>query len=133
MQKNFFSKKLIAVISGITACLFLCGCFYVVLGGIAAVGGYAVSQDTIQGETEKGFDSVWYTAVNTLSIMGLNNSQSRELGKITAVINGAKVTVNVMQLTPSTIRLKVKARKSLFPSITNAQNIYIKIMNRVKE
>ena len=128
-----FSKRVIAATSAMMACLFLCGCFYVVLGGLAAAGGYAVSQDTIQGETEKGFDAVWDTAVETLSIMGLINSQSRELGKITAVVNGAKITVNVLQLTPSTNRLKVKARKSLFPSISNAQNIYIKIMSRVNE
>ncbi len=128
-----FGKRVIAATSAMVVCLFLCGCFYMVLGGLAAAGGYAVSQDTIQGETEKDFDAVWDTAVETLSIMGLISAQSPELGKITASVNGAKIIVNVMQLTPSTTRLKVKARKSFFPSISNAQNIYIKIMSRVNE
>ena len=133
MLKMIFGKRVIAATSAMVVCLFLCGCFYMVLGGLAAAGGYAVSQDTIQGETEKDFDAVWDTAVETLSIMGLISAQSPELGKITASVNGAKIIVNVMQLTPSTTRLKVKARKSFFPSISNAQNIYIKIMSRVNE
>ena len=133
MLKRFLrtEQKVAAVIVLLFAGLSLSGCFYVVLGGVAAAGGYAVSKDTIQGETEKDFHDVWDAAVEIVSIMGTVSSESRDLGKIQAMVNGAKVTVNVIQLTPSATRLKVKARKSLFPSITNAQNIFVKIMNRV--
>ncbi|HOW35509.1 MAG TPA: DUF3568 family protein [Candidatus Omnitrophota bacterium] len=109
----------------------LSGCFYLVLGAAAAAGGYAISSDTIQGETEKDFQEVWDSSVEIASIMGMVSSKSPELGKISATIDGAKVNIQVLQLTTSTTRLKVKARKGLFPNISTAQNIFVKIMNRV--
>ena len=130
--KNITKKVFFTALIGILSLSFS-GCFYLILGTAAAAGGYAVSKDTIQGETERDFDDIWNAAADVTSIMGTVNSKNRDLGKITAVISGAKVTVSVMQLTSSTTRLKVKARKSLFPSIDNAQNIYVKIMNRANE
>ena len=109
------------------------GCFYLVLSGVAAAGGYAVSPDTIQGETEKDYDQTWDAAVEVVSIMGTISSQSRELGKIVALVNDSKITINVVQLTTSSVRLKVKARKSFFPSLPNAQNVYVKVMNKVNQ
>ena len=132
MKRSKWQKNVLTLALFVMMSFSFSGCFYLVLGGVAAAGGYAVSQDTIQGETEKDYNEVWDAAVEVVSILGAINSQSRELGKIVATVNGAKVTINVMQLTTSTVRLKVKARKSFFPSIANAQNIYIKIMNRVK-
>ncbi len=133
MRKLNGHRTLLTVVLLVFLSFSLGGCFYLVLGGVAAAGGYAISQDTIQGEREKDFDDVWSAAVDIVSILGTINSQSHELGKMIALVSGAKVTINVVQLTPSTVRLKVKARKALFPSITTAQNIYIKIMNRVDE
>ena len=115
----------------VALCVLLSGCVYLVVGSVAAVGGYTVSRDTIQGESEQPFDDIWDAAVDIVSIMGTVNSRSRELGKISAIVNGAKVTIHVMPLTSSTTRLKVKARKAVFPSIANAQNIFVKIMSRV--
>ena len=126
------NKFLITILAVGLACS-LSGCFYLILGGAAAAGGYAISQDTIQGESEKDFEEVWEAAINIVSIMGTVNSQSHELGKISALVNGAKVIVNISQLTPSAVRLKVKARKAFFPSINTAQNVYVKIMNKVNE
>ena len=128
MQKYILAFSLLAFISSSVS-----GCAYAVLAGVAAAGGYAVSQDTIQGDTDKDFNEVWDASLDIISIMGTISSQSRELGRIVAIANGARVTINVMQLTTATVRLKVKARKSLFPSIANAQNIYVKIMNRVNK
>ena len=39
------------------------GCFYLIVGGAAAAGGYAISRDTIQGETDRSFDEVWDAAL----------------------------------------------------------------------
>ncbi len=111
--------------------IFLSGCIYAIIGGVAAAGGYAISQDTIKGEIDAEFNSVWDNANEVLSIMGTIESESYEMGEIIAAVSGAKVWVHVIQLTPSTIRLRVKARKNLFPSIGTAQNVFIKIMNRV--
>lgn len=125
-------KKTLVGLSLIFLCASTSGCFYFVVGA-AAAGGYAISQDTIQGEIDKDFESVWDAAAEIVSILGTVSSQSHELGKLTAMVNGAKVTVSVIQLTSSATRLKVKARKALFPNIATAQNVYIKIVNRVNE
>ena len=128
-----FFRKFVLITFLLLTCLPFSGCFYLVLGGVAAAGGYAVSQDTIQGETQKDFEEVWDAAAEIISIMGNITSQSEALGKISAIVNSSKVTVQVLQLTPSTVRLKVKARKNIFPNIANAQNIFVKIMNRVNQ
>ncbi len=126
-------RNILCAVFLISFSLSLSGCFYLVLGGAAAAGGYAVSQDTIQGESEADFEDVWEAAVDIVSIMGAVTSKSHELGKVSATINTTKVMITVSQITSSTVRLKVKARKALFPNIATAQNIYIKIMNRVKD
>ncbi len=110
---------------------FSSGCFYLVFGGAAAAGGYAISRDTIQGEIDRDFSQVWDTAIEVVSIMGRIESQNSEMGQIIAIIQGARVTINLTQLTPSTIRIKVKARRSGFPRIGLAQEIYLKVTNQV--
>jgi len=127
---SLFRRHILAVLL-LSSSLLLSGCFYIFLGSVAAAGGYAISQDTIQGEREESFNNVWEAAHDIVSIMGTVNSESQDLGKITSIVNGAKVTINVSQLTSSTVRLKVRARKAFFPSIQTAQNIFIKIMSRV--
>lgn len=109
------------------------GCVYFVLGGVAAVGGYAVSPDTIQGETEKDYDEVWEAAVDVATIMGKVDYKSDKIGEISAIINGARIRIDISQLSPSMVRIKVKARKSFFPSISVAQDVYVKIMRRLDE
>ena len=129
---RFRTVGLMSVISIVVcAAMLLSGCVYMVIGGVAAAGGYAVTRDTIQGETDKKFDDVWQAATDIVAVMGTVKSESYELGKLEGIVNGARVNLSVSQLTPSTVRLTVKARKFIFPSIANAQNIYVKIMNRV--
>jgi len=112
----------------IVACLCMGGCWYLIIGGVAAAGGYAISSDTIQGETSAEFEDAWSAATEVMGIMGAVESESYELGMVKGVVNNARVTVTVSQLTTATVRVKVKARKAFFPSIRNAQNVYIKIM-----
>ena len=91
-------------------CLGFSGCVYLIIGGVAAAGGYAVSRDTIQGETDKSFDAVWDKASEVVGIMGTVESESYELGTIDSIVNGARVKITITQLTPSTVQVKVKAR-----------------------
>lgn len=109
------------------------GCVYLVLGGVAAVGGYTVSPDTIQGETEKDYDEVWDVAVDVTSIMGKIDYKSDKIGEISALVNGSRIRIDLSQLTPTMVRIKVKARRSFFPSISVAQDVYVKIMRRLDE
>ena len=133
MRGSGFSRTILMGLIVMVMALSLSGCFYIIFGGAAAAGGYAVSRDTIQGEIDREFSEVWDAASEIISIKGIIESQSHELGEIVAIINGARVTTTVIQLTPATIRLKVKARKSIFPSIHTAQEVFVKIMNRLTE
>ncbi|MFH1359793.1 MAG: DUF3568 family protein [Candidatus Omnitrophota bacterium] len=123
-------KRLLPAVVVLLA-LSLSGCWPLIFGTLAAAGGYAVSRDTIQGETEKDFDDVWHAAMAVVPVMGSVVSESYELGHIEAIVNGARVKVDVLQMTSSIVRLKVKARKNIFQSLVNAQQVFIKIMNKV--
>lgn len=124
-------KSILAAVLVVLLAFSCSGCVYLIVGGVSAVGGYSISQDTIQGESDASFDEVWDAAIHILSIMGRIESESSELGEVVAIVNGARITVHVIQLTSETVRLKIRGRKSLFPSISNAQNVFMKIMNRV--
>jgi len=119
----------------ITMCslMFNSGCIYLVVGGIGAVGGYIVSPDTVEGITENDVVIVWDTAVETMSIMGLIREESEEGGMILATVSGAKITITVISLSPSMTKVTVKARKAYLPRISLAQDVFVKIMNRVED
>ena len=112
------------------ACLSgLSGCVYLVVGGIGALGGYVVSPDTVEGTTNHSFAEVWDAASDIVPVMGRLIQESEKEGKMKAIINNSKVTVSIVQYTPNMAKLSVKARKSFFPNITTAQDVYIKIMS----
>ena len=108
------------------------GCVYLVVGGIGAVGGYIVSPDTVEGITENDALTVWETAYEIISIMG-TIQEEQDGSIILANVNGAKVTVTLVALNQSTVKVTVKARKAYLPKISVAQNVFVKIMSRLNE
>jgi len=118
----------------LAACLIsFSGCIYLVVGGIGAVGGYIVSPDTVEGISDSEIEEVWDVAVETLSIMGLIEEKSEESGIVLATVSGAKITVKIASLSPTSTRVTVKARKSYLPRISISQDVFVKIMSRLKE
>jgi len=111
----------------------LSGCVYLVVGGIGALGGYIVSPDTVEGITENDAMTVWDSAVEVVSIMGLIQEQQEEAGIIQAKINKANVTVTVVSINETTTKVTVKARKAYMPRISTAQDVYVKVMSFVNE
>lgn len=109
------------------------GCVYLVVGGIGAVGGYIVSPDTVEGITENDSITVWETAYEVISIMGTIQEEQQEGGLILATVSGAKVTVSILPLNQSTVKVTVKARKAYLPKISTAQDVFVKIMSRLNE
>ncbi|MBL7130139.1 MAG: DUF3568 family protein [Candidatus Omnitrophica bacterium] len=107
------------------------GCIFVV-AGVGALGGYAISKDTIQGETDKTFESVWDASLRVLNILGTVSSEDKQKGMIEAEIDTSNTKVTIEQLTPKTVRLVVTARRFLMPDITLAQKIYIKVIENAK-
>ena len=125
-------KILIAVIfAGLS--LSASGCFYLVLGGLGAVGGYAVSPDTVEGTSDRDSKEVWDAAVTVANIMGNIFRQSEKEGKLEAIINNSRVNISVLQFSRKKAKILVKARKSFFPNIATAQDVYIKIINQLNE
>ena len=109
-------------------------CVYLIIGGVGALGGYVASPDTFEGMLmDKEQSAVWQAASDVISIMGIISEKSEPGGIIVAKIQNAKVTVTIFQMSKSTVRLTVKARKAFFPRIKLAQEVYVKIVNELNQ
>ncbi len=113
----------------------LTGCVPMVLVavGAGAVGGYSVSRDTFEGVSSKGQDEIWDSANKVLAIMGEVKESDRKNGTVDAILNGVKVTVTVIPVSLTATKLRVKARKSIFPRIAVAQDVYTKIIHQLEQ
>ena len=102
------------------------------MGTAGAVGGYAVSRDTFEGVSSKGQEELVTATHKVLAIMGTITDERPKDGEIVATVNGAHVTVTIIQINLTTSKLRVKARKDLLPCRSIAQEIYTKIMNQLE-
>jgi len=110
------------------------GCVYLVIGGIGAVGGYVVSPDSVEGIiTEHDQLAVWDAAVEIVSIMGIIEEKNENGGIIVAKVQGAKVTLTIINLSESAVKLNVKSRKTLLPKISVSQDVFVKVVNFLNE
>jgi hypothetical protein len=111
----------------------LSGCVYLVIGGFAALGGYVVSPDTVEGIlTGHNKQEVWEASIEVLSVMGIVVQEDETEGLLVAKTQGTRVRVTVAEVSKSTSKITIKARKAFFPRIRVAQDVYIKIVNDVK-
>ncbi|MDD5019741.1 MAG: DUF3568 family protein [Candidatus Omnitrophica bacterium] len=125
------TRTVLSFLSSIFLAAFLSGCVWLVVGGVGAVGGYAVTRDTIQGEYDAKFDDAWRSAQSVCSILGVVSGRDASTGTIDAVVDRAKVKVVVTQMTPEAVRLKVKARRGLFPQMGIAEKVFVKIVQQL--
>lgn len=109
------------------------GCAPLIVGGaVGALGGYASSKDTIQGETDKSYESLWNSALTVSKIRGQIKYEDMAKGYIELEAESSKVYIRLIRLTAATTRLKVSARKYHFPNLELAQDIFIKIMEQAR-
>lgn len=119
--------------AGVFICsLSLTGCIFIVGAAVGAAGGYAISKDTIQGETNKGTASIWQASLDIAQIMGTIKTKDVEANKIEAEIDGASVVISITSITPETRRLKVSCRKNFLPNLKLAEKVFVNIMQRLK-
>jgi len=140
--KDFFQKKgkmeimksrILAFLLFLSVSLLtLSGCVVLIAGSVGAVGGYAVTRDTIQGEYDTRYQNAWKAAVQTCSTLGTVTSRDPNRGLIETMIDRAKVRVEITQMTPEATRIKVKARKGIFPRMGTAQDVFVKIVQQLK-
>lgn len=114
-----------------------CGCVLIPIaligGGI--VGGIAISEDTVQNEFDASYDEVWDASVNVLEESGVVETKDKEAGHIQGYVPKSKVTITVSQLTPSAVRIQVKARKTagVVPDIKMSHRIAYRIVQSVQK
>jgi len=109
------------------------GCAPLIIGGaVGAVGGYAVSKDTIQGETDRSYDSLWEAALNVSKIRGEVKYEDKTKGYIELEAESSKVYIRLIRLTQATTRVRISARKYHFPNMSLAQDLYVKILEQAK-
>jgi hypothetical protein len=127
-------KKLI-VVAGIISVLTvsLCGCAPLIIGGVlGGVGAYAASKDTIQGETDKSYESLWESAVKVSRIRGMVKQEDVTKGHIELQTDSGRIWITLVRLTQSTTRVKVSARRFHLSNIALAQDIFVKIMEQAQ-
>lgn len=109
------------------------GCAPLLIGAaVGGVGCYAVSKDTVLGETDKSYDSVWDAVVTVSKIRGTIKHEDSGRGYLVLNADGSKVWIRLVRLTRSTVRLRIQARKFHLPNLTLAQDIYTKIMEEAR-
>lgn len=109
------------------------GCVWFFVGSaVGALGGYAISRDTIQGETDKGLEELWESALRVLDTMDASEIDDSLRGTVRAKIGRTTAKITIEQLTPHTARVKVKCRKGLLPNLTLSEKLYVRIVEHAE-
>ncbi|MFA5411400.1 MAG: hypothetical protein WC321_06055 [Candidatus Omnitrophota bacterium] len=109
------------------------GCVPLIIGGAAgALGAKALSKDTIQGETDISYDSLWNAALRVSRIRGVIKQEDGLRGDIELQVGASKAYIRLIRLTHVTTRIRISARKYHLPDIELAQDLFVKIMEEAK-
>ena len=129
MKKRVISWAVVAFLS-----FNLLGCapIFIVSAAVGALGGYAASKDTIQGETDKNYEAIWNSALSVAKIRGTVKYEDSMKGYLEFEAESSKVYVRLLRLTQATTRVRVSARKYHLPNLTLAQDIFVKVMEETK-
>ncbi|MFZ5799776.1 MAG: DUF3568 family protein [Candidatus Omnitrophota bacterium] len=114
--------------------LLFAGCAPLIVGGaVGVVGGYAISRDTVAGETDKDYEVLWESSLEVANAMGIVKKHDRGKGSLQFNIGTSNVVViSLEKLTAKTTRIKVSARKHHFPDLKTAEKVFIRIMDLAK-
>jgi len=114
--------------------ILLSGCAAIIIGSaVGAIGGYALSRDTVAGETDQDYEALWDASLEAANFMGIVKKQDRMKGSLQFNIGNVNVVVvSLEKLTAKTTRVKVAARKNHFPDLKTAEKVFIRIMDAAK-
>ena len=112
--------------------LNISGCVFILGGAAGALGAYGVSKDTIQGETDKPYDSLWNAALMISRVRGTIKEEDPTKGYIEAQIDSSRVWIRLIRLTQATTKLRISARKYHLPNLDLAQGFYVKIIEEAR-
>lgn len=123
-MRRFFALVLVSCLLPL-----VCGCAPLIVGAAAGgLGAYAVSKDTVQGDTDKNYDALWSSALSAAGSYGIIQQENTAAGYIELGAQSTKVWIKLVRLTQATTRIKVSARKYHFPNMELAQDIFVKII-----
>ncbi len=109
----------------------LSGCAVLWIGGGAAAG-YALTRDSMAFSVEdRSFSRVWEAALRETQSLGAVKAEDPGKGRLDARVQGADVVVTLEQLTVTTVRVKVRARKNLLPKRDVAEQLGLAILRDV--
>lgn len=113
--------------------LNISGCAPLIIGAAAGgLGAYAISKDTIQGETDKSYDRLWDSALMVSRIRGIIKQEDNARGYIELEADSSRAWIRLIRLTRATIRLRISARRYHLPNLSLAQDLFVKIMEGAK-
>lgn len=128
MRRRIFAALLFPfILVGISGCVPL-----IIGGAVGALGGYAVSRDTIQGDTDKSYERLWNATVSISKVRGSLKQEDSIKGLVQFDSEDGRVWIRLIRVTQSTTRLRVSARKHRLPNLTLAQDIFVRIMEAAK-
>jgi len=106
------------------------GCVPLIVGGaVGALGGYAISKDTVQGETDKPYESLWDSALMVSRGRGTIKQEDSLKGYLELEVNQGRVLIRLIRLTQATTRIRISARnKYRFPDRDLAEELFVKII-----
>jgi hypothetical protein len=126
-------KKYIFIILAPFILASVAACAPLIIGAAAGgLGAYAISRDTVQGDSDKSYEALWESAVNVAGTRGLIQQENSSTGYIELSADSSKVWIRLIRLTQATTRVRVSARKFHFPNMGLAQDIFVKIITGAK-
>ena len=109
----------------------LSGCAALWLGA-GAVGGYAVSRDSITNHLELPPSHIYRVSDQVIRELGIVREEDESRGLIQADVEGAHVTIRIKPVSETVTELKVKARRGfLIPKLDVAERVYNAIIARL--
>ncbi|MCM8794618.1 MAG: hypothetical protein NC819_02300 [Candidatus Omnitrophica bacterium] len=114
---------------GFLTCLVFAaaGCAPLLIASAGAVAGYAVSRDSVTVDLDAAREDVWRICLEETKRYGTVKRQDALRGRIDAQIQGADTVLTLEQLTASTVRVVIRARKNLLPQLDVAQRLGIAV------
>ena len=107
------------------------GCAPLWIASGAAIG-YAAGRDSAVLDLDRPWNAVWDASREEIQHQGLIKREDAKRGRIDAKVEETDVVLTVKQLTPSTVRVIVRARKNLFPKMEIAQKLSVGIQRRAE-
>ncbi len=115
--------------------MIVSGCAPILIGaavGAGAVGGYAVSKDTIQTDLDKPYEAIWNSALSVSRGYGNMKYENSSTGYIELEQSPTHIWIRLSRMTRATTRIRVSVRRYHLPNMALAQEIFAKIIQETR-